>query len=216
MATVSCVGKDGLVVQFTQVTDTPVPVWVTVIDAKKYNLHPPVTAFHLLLSGLIEQMRAFRAVSIDRLPVILRTGIDVEPTTAPIYVAGFEKAWEYGGWPKVIMALDGKQLERTYREIPGDTPPDEIAQLMQDYPRRLDRKSGEYVWLTRLPESDLGAGYQYEREDARWVPGDPFDSLIAVFVFMPEDPSHFDHRPGTEGLHFLPPPGPADARSSAC
>jgi hypothetical protein len=50
-----------------------------------------------------------------------RTGIDVEPTDARIYVAGLEKSWEYGGWPKVIMALDQEQLESTYREIPADT-----------------------------------------------------------------------------------------------
>lgn len=199
MATVRCVGKDGLVVQFTQVPDTRVPVWATVIDARKCDLRPPVAAFHLRLSGLIEPWPDFRAVSYDRLPVILRTGIDVEPATAPIYVAGFEKSWEYGGWPKVIMALDGRQLERTYREIPADTPRDEIAQLMQDYPTRLESETGEYLWLTRLPQSDPGVGSLYERYDARWIPGDPFDALIAVFVFMPEDPSDFDHQPGTEG-----------------
>jgi hypothetical protein len=99
----------------------------------------------------------------------------------------FEKSWEYGAWPKVIMALDGKQLERTYREIPADTPSDEVARLMEDCPTRIESETGEYAWLTRFAESNTRATCAYERLYARWVPGDPFDALIAVFVFMPDN-----------------------------
>jgi hypothetical protein len=119
--------------------------------------------------------------------VILSTGVDVEPTTAPFFVTPhFDKAWEYGGWPKVIMALDPKQLELTYREIPADTPADEVARLMQDYPARFESETGDSFWLTRFPESDTGAGSAYERDYARWIPGNALQALLAVFVFKPE------------------------------
>jgi len=83
VVTVRCVGNDGVVFQFTQVTGTRVPVWASAIDARKYSLHPPFAAFDLLLQGLLDRIPSFRAVSYDRLPVILSTGIDVEPTDAP-------------------------------------------------------------------------------------------------------------------------------------
>lgn len=84
----------------------------------------------------------FRGVSYDRLPTILAAGIDVEPTTAPIFVSDFDKAWEYGDWPKVIMAFDGMHLDYTYRQITSDIPADEAARLMQEYPTRLPDHSG--------------------------------------------------------------------------
>ena len=33
-----------------------------------------------------------------------------EPTTAPIFVSAFNKAWEYGDWPEVVMGFDGVHL----------------------------------------------------------------------------------------------------------
>jgi hypothetical protein len=145
-------------VEFTQDTDAPVPVFVATIDVEKYAYDAPVDGIDLLESfGLLKRWPEFRAVSYDRLPVILKAGIDVEPASAPTFVADFEKSWEYGGWPKVIMALDAKQLERTYREIPADTPSDEVARLMQDYPTRFESETGEYLWLSRFSESDTRA-----------------------------------------------------------
>jgi hypothetical protein len=185
--------------QFTQLTDTPVPVWVTTVDAEQWNYRPPIDDIDLLKSfDLLERWPTFRAVSCDRLPAILTAGIDAEPTTDPIYVGDFEKSWEYGGWPKVIMALDPRQLERTYREIPADTPPDDIARLMQDYPTRCDSENGGSIWLTRLQDSDPRATSAYEWQYGRWVPGNPVDALIAVFVFMPEPAA--SSAPPTAGL----------------
>jgi hypothetical protein len=64
---------------------------------------------------------------------------------------------------------------------------DEIARLMADYPTRIEVVAGERLWLTRFPETDTRAASLYEAAYARWIPGDPFDVLLAVFVFMPED-----------------------------
>jgi hypothetical protein len=137
-----------------------------------------------VLNGYIE----FRGVSYDRLPAILATGIDVEPATGDrtdIRVR-LRQAWDYGDWPKVIMVFDGMHLGYTYRQITSDTPAEEVARLMMEYPTSIQDHSGERIWLTRLPETDSRAASSYEAEFARWIPGNPFDALRAVFVFMPD------------------------------
>jgi hypothetical protein len=178
-------------VEFKQLTAEPVPVWVTAVDAKTYRRKPPITHCNLILSfEVLRRYVEFRAVGLDRLPAILTTGVDVEPTTAPIFVAEFDKACEYGDWPKVVMAFDGMRLQRTYREIViSDTTAEEITQLMVDYPTRIDDSASECLWLTRFPQTDPRATSAYEREFARWIPGNPFDALLTVFVFMPEGES---------------------------
>jgi hypothetical protein len=64
----------------------------------------------------------FRGVALSRLGTVLRQGIDVTPSHAPFYAEDFEKAWEYGGWPKMILALNPGQLDRTFREVASDAP----------------------------------------------------------------------------------------------
>ena len=173
---------------FTLRAAQPVPVWTAAVDAKTHQHHPPITEDELRESfDALSWDTEFRGVGLDRLPTILAAGVDVEPTTAPIFVSEFDKAWEYGGWPKAVMAFDGMHLERTYREvITSDTAAGEINRLMVDYPTRVEDLAGERLWLTRFSETDTRATSAYEREFARWIPGDPFVALLAVFVFMPE------------------------------
>ena len=52
----------------------------------------------------------------------MRTGIDVHPTTAVIYADDFDKAWEHGGWTKLVLGLSWSKLDHTFREVPVDTP----------------------------------------------------------------------------------------------
>ena len=178
----------SLCVEFKLLADRPVSVWTAAVDAKAHQVHPPVTERSLRESfDVLSWDTEFRGVGLGRLPAILAAGVDVEPTTAPIFVSDFDKAWEYGGWPKVVMAFDGTHLERTYREvIISDTAADEINRLMVDYPTRVEDLAGERLWLTRFPKTDTRATSAYEREFARWIPGDPFVALLAVFVFVPE------------------------------
>jgi hypothetical protein len=84
------------------------------------------------------------------------------------------------------MVFDGMHLDYTYRQITSDTPAEEVARLMMEYPTSIQDNSGERIWLTRLPETDSRAASSYEAEFARWIPGNPFDALRAVFVFMPD------------------------------
>ena len=105
-------------VQFTLRATQPVPVWTAAVDAKTHQHHAPITQRALRKSfDMLSWHTEFRGVGLDRLPAILATGVDVEPATAPIFVSDFDKAWEYGGWPKVVMAFNGMHLEHTYREV---------------------------------------------------------------------------------------------------
>jgi hypothetical protein len=173
-------------VDFEPVAGQRAPVWTAVVDEKRHRNSPPIKQFELQIEfqAALNPHAEFRGVGLDRLPTILAKGVDVEPTTAPIYVSNLEKAWEYGGLPKVVMAFDGRHLQRTYREVISDAPDDEIARLMVDYPNRIESRDGKRLWLTRLPETS--ADSSYEVNFARWIPGDPFDALLAVFVFKLE------------------------------
>ena len=130
----------SLCVEFKLLAAQPVQVWAAEVDAKTYRYDPPITERALRESFEVLSLHAeFRGVGFDRLPTILATGVDVEPATAPIFVSGFNKAWEYGDWPKVVMAFDRRHLERTYREITvSDMTSDEITRLMVDYPTRIE------------------------------------------------------------------------------
>jgi hypothetical protein len=127
---------------------------------------------------------AFRGVSIDRLPSTITTGIDVEPSTAPIFVADLDKALEYGGWPKLVLALNHACLDRTYREIGATASADEIESLRHTFPTMLTSTDGTHLWLSRFPEDSPYLQSFYESYYARWIPGDAKEALIAVFIFV--------------------------------
>jgi hypothetical protein len=129
---------------------------------------------------------AFRGVCIDRLPQILRTGIDIEPTDAHFYAARLDKAVEYGDVPKVVMALDPERLDRTFREVPADTDPEEIAELRKTFPTLIRSDAGSMLWLTRLADNDRRATRSYEVDYAHWIPGNPLKALRAVLIFTDE------------------------------
>ncbi len=72
-------------------------MWAAAVNAKTHQHHPPITERALRKSfDVLSWDTEFRGVGLDRLPTILATGVDVEPTTAPIFVSDFDKAWEYG------------------------------------------------------------------------------------------------------------------------
>jgi hypothetical protein len=123
----------------------------------------------------------FRGVSIDRLPNILKFGIDVEPTDSPIYVAEFDKAWEYGEFPKVVMALASEHMEPTFRVLPVDVLEAEIEVLRRIYPNSYS-VDGQ-TWISRVSDPNPAAR-NYEAAYGRWIPGDPFDALRGIFVYV--------------------------------
>jgi hypothetical protein len=133
---------------------------------------------------------AFRSVSIDKLPAIMKNGIDVVPTDSPIYVGDLDKALEYGGWPKVVMALNWERLKHTYSCVDSNISEAELCELMKTYSTKLESVDGSNYWLSRLDKDDLRATTDYERAYGRWIPDNPFDCLTMVMVIArPSDVS---------------------------
>jgi hypothetical protein len=129
----------------------------------------------------------FRGVPAERLAQVWRTGIDVEPTDSPIFVDGLDKALEYGGWPKVVLALDGDHLDRTFREVSADLPDTECEALQEDFPTVLESSDGITRWYSRLPKDDPRTGSAYEVAYSRWIRGDPLEALRGVIVLAYTD-----------------------------
>jgi hypothetical protein len=92
------------------------------------------------------------------------------------------KTLEYGDEMKVLMIFHGERLMPTHREIPANTPPGELEELRRTYPTAIPSVDGQMLWLTRLPFEDKRATTPYEIEYARWIPGDPWEALLAVLV----------------------------------
>jgi hypothetical protein len=50
-----------------------------------------------------------------------------------IFASGhLDKAFEYGGWPKLVLALGWKQLQRTFREVSADIASDELQETRRE------------------------------------------------------------------------------------
>jgi hypothetical protein len=130
----------------------------------------------------------FRGTSWERLPVVLRTGIDVEPADAVFFADEFSKAVENGGWPKIMLALRREYLDRSYREVPSDTSPLAVNLLREKFATVLPSTDGKHLWLSRLPASHSALGTPYESEYAYWIPERAADALIAVIIL--EHPNH--------------------------
>ncbi|MDQ6893717.1 MAG: protein kinase [Acidobacteriota bacterium] len=172
----------------TLVVDKPCPLWLVRLPHGG-ELVPPFDEI-AFLTRLDPRLLgcSFRGIGSDRLRKVLQTGIDVEPTDSVIYVDLFEKAWEYGAWPKVLLALDNSRLDRSWREIRAGTPTGEIEHLRGRFPTIAPIADGSGWWMSRLPPSDSQIGTSYEIAYARWIPGDPFEALGAILLFArPED-----------------------------
>jgi hypothetical protein len=133
-----------------------------------------------------------RGVALERFQTVRRTGIDVEPTDSVIYVDCFEKAWEYGEWPKMVLALNPSKMKRTFVEVSADVDEDKLALLRRTFPTVCRSTDGTKLWLSRLPEHDPRVASEYERAYAWWIDGDARDALEAVFICVrPQDGGAF-------------------------
>ena len=126
----------------------------------------------------------FRGVSVEKLNTVLKLGIDVEPTDAVIFTDVYlEKVWEYGGWPKIVLALSRDGLQRTFEEISSDTSEEKLAEMRARFPTMLTPSEGKMLRFSRLAESDSRLASVYETEYARWIPGDPLQVLKMIMIF---------------------------------
>jgi len=104
-----------------------------------------------------------------------------------MYLSSVEKAMEYGnGFEddtcKLLLLYDKQFMQRTGVQIFSDTPLAKIDEYKKTYPTELCDNEGNLCWLSRLQPNDRHVGTPYEAEYAFWIPGDPFEALVAIFV----------------------------------
>lgn len=162
----------------TQIVTQPVPLWLVRVPSDR--IIEPRELFRQMDRRLLTCV--FRAVAIERLPVVLKTGVDVEPPDAVLFADFFDKAWEYGGWPKLILAFDPKRILKSCRVVPNDLPPEEMAALCGQFPTVIRDDEASTLWLSRLRPDDPRAGSAYEAAYAYWIPGDPMEALRCVLI----------------------------------
>jgi hypothetical protein len=173
---------------YKQLLTTPCSVFL--IDHPSGPVRPSDKEAEAISSNLLIDYPdcAFRGVSFERLRTILERGIDVNPTDSVIFADSPCKAFEYGEWPKVLLALRRECLKQTFKEVSADASREELEKVRRDYPTILRSRDGSKFWCTRLNEDDHRIATDYEFGYARWIPGDPWDALKAVFVVCrPED-----------------------------
>lgn len=123
----------------------------------------------------------YRGFDIERLPMVLETGLDVPARSAFFATPHCSKAWEYpaGRQLAAILILDQTCTERSYVAEP----------LSADPPTRPDPATfhSEYVdeglmIYTRF-ERDRGTRtFRYEQMYGYWLPGDARAALLGVVI----------------------------------
>lgn len=92
----------------------------------------------------------YRGVRIHVLQAVLDTGVDVTPTTSPIWCSyDFEKAAKYiGGGPPAgaILVYREQLLSRSWQTLCPDASVRDIEMVARDYPYRLDLDNS--VWYS--------------------------------------------------------------------
>jgi len=171
------------------ISDNPRPLWLVSLPDSEVSSTSNYQNDSLLAQlSLFYHRCAFRGVDAAKLRRVLDHGVDVDPTDSVIYVDGFDKALEYGEWPKLVIALRSDALEATFREVPVNSRTEHLVELEQRFPTALRSVDGQSLWMSRLPATDPRVGSPYEVEYARWIPGDAKAALAAVFILVrPQD-----------------------------
>ena len=177
----------GLVKHFHEITGHPLPIYFIRCDYEKNKFRPAFDHFDLLLNldkNLLSC--AFRGTKFQNLLHILNHGVDVDPNNPIIYADVFEKAWEYGGWPKIILGYDYDCLEKTYKEVSTDISEDRYLELKKKYPTEMKSVDGNKIWFTKLDADDTRVATQYEISYAKWIKCAPAEALQVIFIFASE------------------------------
>jgi len=123
----------------------------------------------------------FRCVEIDRLEMIIRTGCDVVPSDSALYAACLDKALEYGRYNKVVQVFDPQKLERTFAKVRRSESVEVLNQFRAAYPSCRELGGG-WLWFSKLPPGDFRIGTAYEIEYSYFIPGNPLDALLMVYL----------------------------------
>jgi len=140
----------------------------------------------------------YRGMGLDRLQQVLENGIDAYPTNEAFFADQcISKALEYGGnqmFPdkcrgKIVLAIDESKVERSYTEVPSDTPHAELLRLENRFgrPPILGQRKG-YLWFSRFrPVSQTIRGIDYagtpeERSWGYWIPGNAIEAIRYIII----------------------------------
>ena len=73
-------------------------------------------------------------------------------------------------------------MEKTFKEIPSNTPQNEIENLIKIYPTIENSIDGSKIWLSRLQKDDKRRKTEYEIANAYWIPENPLKALAWVIL----------------------------------
>ena len=174
------------------VAGQPVPVWHFIAEAGFQRTKLESVMLETIDKNLsVNLLISCRGVGADRLPVILATGCDVEPTDAPLFVADLEKALEYGDeGDQVIQVFHHNCLEPSFREREASLSAEERMEIEKDYPNVIPSNDGSYLFFTRLSPDDNRSATDYERAYGYWIPGNSVEALSAL-ILISADSSRF-------------------------
>lgn len=169
------------------VTRDPVPVFFVQMERKQ--VYPTqVDAYGLLkdaeqlVPGIgLPLLGLCRGISYRRLPVVVRTGIDVDPPDAPFFAEYITKAVEYGGWPKVLLVLDEDMTAPACLDLAADCDADLLESLKVDYPTMKSLGAGT-IRLSRFPAGHHAVGSAEENAFGHWIPDNQKAALLAIVV----------------------------------
>ncbi len=120
----------------------------------------------------------FRGVKLTRLAQVMSFGCDVSPSTAPLYASEYaSKALEYGD---LVMVFDPARLDKTFRKVPKSECPETLSRLREEYPTAIE--DDENWWFSKLPPGNGRTGTIYESYYTFFIPGDPHEALLMLFL----------------------------------
>jgi len=130
-------------------------------------------------------MVIYRGSSVDRLPLIERVGIDVEPTNQMIFGCyDPTKSLEYG---PLLIALDSTMLRKSWRDVAADASAQEIAEAEAEFGTNFLPARDGSRWYTRGRLDDPMVARPGEQEYGHYIPGDPWEALLGVWLFGDAD-----------------------------
>jgi len=133
-----------------------------------------------------KRLLQYRGVALNRLPTILRTGVDTEPAHGVFWSSDrIGKALEYGGRDKVLLVFDPRRLRPASIVLDGECPREERCEVERMYPTVV-WETGQSTKLSRLPASEYHGGIGYDHY-AYWIPDDPFDALMLIIAVAPPE-----------------------------
>lgn len=125
------------------------------------------------------RMLVYRCVDLDRLPTILQTGRDADPSDGVFYASDcLDKALEYGGREQVLMVYDPRRVRPAWVTIGPDCSTADRDEIERLYPTMV-YEDGATTKRSRLPASEYQAGIDYDHY-AYWIPGEPLQALVTV------------------------------------